>query len=181
MVVKDKQKTGKTSSLDLMSIAPPEWGAKKQTRVTEADARKEGWTVRKDGTIEVHGNLILRKDMHFNNPLKIIDGSIIGEGGVRYDLQVHGNLDAQDIKVSGLFVVGAINAGHIDAENIGARDIHVLDIRADSVRATGSIEADFIVCSTISLPKGARFYAKHVITNKEDYIQKRHDISKLQR
>jgi hypothetical protein len=122
--------------------------------------------------IHIKGNLILEKDITFEEDLKV-DGNILGEDGNRYNLTVKGGIDALNINA------WDIDAGNINAENINARYINAGNINAWDIDAWNINALDIsyyavcfacydITCKSI---KGRRANCKHFVLDGEIKIK----------
>jgi hypothetical protein len=112
----------------------------------------------------IKGNLELTKDTVFDEPL-VVEGSIIGKDGTRYNLTVIGDIDAGDINAENIDA-GDINAWDINARDIDAGDINALDINARD------IDAYFILCKTLKQKEGSKLIAKNLIEQRSKLEQK---------
>jgi hypothetical protein len=88
----------------------------------------------------IQGDLILKKDTTFHEPLKV-EGNILGKDGKRFSLTVHGNITAKDITAWNIY------ARNIDALDINTSDITAWNIYAGDVNAK-DINAWDIICET---------------------------------
>ena len=93
-------------------------------------------------TTTIKGNLVMDKDLEYEDDL-IVEGSILGKGGSRYNLKVTSNITASDITASN------ITARNITARNITAWDITAWDINASNITAS-NITANDITARDIS-------------------------------
>lgn len=89
-------------------------------------------------TKTIKGNLILEKDTLFPESI-VVEGSIIGKDGVRYNLKVNGNIDCWDINCRN------INCGDIDCWDINCGDIDCLNINCWDIDCKGKINY-YAVC-----------------------------------
>lgn len=102
----------------------------------------------------IKGNLILEKDTTYNESL-IVEGSIIGKDGVRYNLTVRGDINCWNI-VCGNIVCGNINCLDINCGNINCWDI----------------EAYFVLCETMKQKEGSMLKVKNIIESRNSYKQR---------
>jgi hypothetical protein len=124
----------------------------------------------------IHGNLNMKEDMFFDGSL-IVEGDIIGNSNLYYDLKVGGSISAKEINVQKLFtgdihawniVASNIIAGRIFAWKISSEDIHARDISAREISirniftqnlSAWKVKAENIFAETISV---TNVYAKNI-------------------
>ena len=137
-----------------------EAAVEKKSMPVAKNAAELGSNLRKTDSEKVtviHGNLVLKENTIFGNSIHV-EGNIVGENGMKYDLKVNGNLDVDgSIRARNLDVSGNINARVIDAQGdidalgsvntmiINARSINTRrDINTWEIKTHGNITAQKI-------------------------------------
>ena len=134
----------------------------------------------------IKGDLIMESDTIYTEPL-IVEGSIMGKNGARYNLAAEGNIIAKNINARTInawkIYARDIDAWNIYAWNIYARDIDAMDINAMDIYARDidawnidarniyarDIDALFILCEALHQKEGSRLVAAHIVKNKSKY------------
>ena len=109
----------------------------------------------------IKGDLILESDTVYTEPL-IVEGSILGKDGARYNLAAEGDITAKDI-----------NANNICARNIDVLDINAWNIDAWNINAW-NIDALFILCEALHQKEGSKLVAALIVENRGKY--KKHEM-----
>jgi hypothetical protein len=120
-------------------------------------------------TTTIKGNLILEKDTVFDEGI-VVEGSILGKDGVRYDLKVKGNIDCNDINCNNIECYN-IDCIKINCDNIDCGDINCHNIDAYYIDCH-NISAYFIICESIKQKEGSKLIARHVLTKRNSYKRK---------
>ncbi|MGH7234421.1 MAG: hypothetical protein ACREF7_03195 [Candidatus Saccharimonadales bacterium] len=113
----------------------------------------------------IKGDLVLEADTEFGESI-IVEGSILGKDGARYNLRVKGDLSAQNVSARNVsarnIVVRDVSAWNVSARNVSAGDISAGDISAKGkISYYGVCFAYYnIKCKSI---KGSRKNAKHFV------------------
>ena len=129
----------------------------------------------------IKGDLIMESDTVYIEPL-IMEGSIMGKNGARYNLGVAGDITAKDINANNIDARNIdtldINAWNIDAWNINARNIDAWNINAKNINAMDidalniyawNIDALFILCEALHQKEGSKLAAAHIVENRSKY------------
>jgi hypothetical protein len=132
----------------------------------------------------IKGNLILEKDTVFDESI-VVEGSIQGKDGMRYDLKVKGDIDCHNIDCRNIdcnnincndincYDIDAyyIVCRNIDCINIDCIDIDCYNIDCDNINCD-DISAYFILCESIKQKEGSKLIANNVITKRDAYVRK---------
>ena len=81
----------------------------------------------------INGDLVLEQNTTYEGDL-IVYGNITGKNGARYNLTVHGNLNACDVNARDVNARD-VNAMDVNAWNVNARDVNACDVNARDVNA----------------------------------------------
>ena len=119
----------------------------------------------------IEGDLILDRDTIFDENLTV-KGNILGKDGKRYNLKVRGHVYAMRVYTQDINVWN-INAQEMDVRDIDARDIDVPKIRARHISVV------IVTCETLIQEPGSKLIAKHVITNRNNKLEKKEEITDL--
>ena len=140
-------------------------------------------------TTTIKGNLILTKDTVFDESI-VVEGSILGKDGFRYDLKVKGDINCYDIDCYNIdchnIVCNNIVCHNIDCLNINCYDIDCYNIVCLNIDCHNidcynidchnidcyDINASFILCESMKQKKGSKLIARNVITKRSAYIRK---------